>query len=134
MTYIVDHKNHISPENHVKKDTKKRSLTRGGLIGLALLPLSACGGAGSSPTGGTVTPPPPPAPDFTENPTNTFTARDDNDSTLDQNDSNADLTVIGKAGNDTIATGAGADMIRGGEGADNINAGDGDDVVLQATR
>ncbi|WP_417624716.1 matrixin family metalloprotease [Paremcibacter congregatus] len=150
MTYAADRTNFHNNQKQAHQNTKKRSLTRGGLIGLALLPLSACGGGGggSSPTGGTVTPPPPPTPDFTESPTNTFTARDDNDRTLDQGSSSSGLTVTGKAGNDTITTGsgadvilggagndtitsgAGADMVRGGEGADTINAGGGDDVIV----
>ncbi len=127
------------------KPSRKPRLMRGGFIGLALLPLSACGDGGAAPTNSTT---PPPAPDFTESPANTFTARDDNDRTLDQTSATADLTVTGKGGNDTITTGsgadvidggagndvissgAGADKIRGGEGLDTITAGDGNDVIV----
>ncbi len=142
------------PENNniqkFRKTTSKAiksRAARNGVIGLALLPLSACGGGGSGPAG-TLPPPPPPPPDFIENPTNTFVARDDNNRTLDQGAATSDLIVTGKGGNDTITTGsgadviygaggndtilsgAGADMIRGGEGADSISAGDGDDVIV----
>lgn len=135
-------------KNNIKDCSYKRGPQRFGGIALALLSLSACGGGGSSPTGSTTPPPPPPTPDFPEDPSNVFTARDDNDQTLDQATATADLAVTGKAGNDSITTGsgadtingaagndmiasgAGADMIRGGEGKDTIIAGDGDDVIV----
>ncbi|PCI31639.1 MAG: hypothetical protein COB54_09220, partial [Alphaproteobacteria bacterium] len=143
---------HEQDQSDIKNTIKDRSHKRGSLrfggIALALLPLSACGGGGSSSPTGSTTPPPPPTPDFTEDPTNVFIARDDNDRTLDQATATADLTVTGKAGNDSITTGSGADtilggagndtitsgdgadMIRGGEGNDTITAGDGDDVIV----
>jgi len=132
MTYPVDHKNQFS-NNHQSKieaKLKKSQLTRGGLIGLALLPLSACGSGGgtSSPTT-TPPPPPPPTPDFTENPTNTFIARDDNDRTLAQGSATADLAVTGKGGNDTITTGSGGDSIDGAAGNDMITSNGGDDII-----
>lgn len=100
----------------------------------SLLPLllAACGGGGSSsPAPSTPqAPPPPPTPDFTESPTNTFTARDDNNRTLSEGNSTADLIVVGKGGNDTITSGSGADIILGGAGADAINSGDGDDIIV----
>ncbi len=98
-------------------------------MSLSLLPLAGCGGGGTSPTQ-TATPQTPATSDFTESPTNTFVAVDDSDSTLSEGSATADLTVIGKGGDDYIATGAGDDMIRGGTGADTIQAGDGDDVIV----
>ena len=80
------------------------------------------------------TPPPPPAPepDFIESPTNTFTARDDNNRTLQEGSATADLIVIGKAGNDNITTGTGDDVITGAAGADTVDAGAGVDTVSYA--
>ncbi|WP_321393537.1 hypothetical protein [Emcibacter sp.] len=104
---------------------------RYGLISLGLLPLAACGGGGgSTPAPTSPTTPVTPDPDFTENPTNTFTALDDSDRTLDEGSATADLTVIGKGGDDTITTGSGNDLIRAGEGMDTVSAGDGDDVIV----
>ena len=100
-------------------------------MSLALLPLAGCGGGGGSTAAPTApTTPVTPDPDFTEDPTNVFTAIDDNDRTLDESSSTADLTVIGKGGDDTIITGSGNDLIRAGEGMDTISAGDGDDVIV----
>jgi len=115
---------------HKKYDNKK--IKQGGLLSLALFPLSACGGsAGSSPTKTELPPPlPPPEPDFIETPINTFTARDDNNSTLNKPTATADLTVTGKGGNDSITTGSGIDIIDGGEGNDTIRSGAGDDRVV----
>mgnify|MGYP003638120837 CR=1 FL=1 len=82
----------------------------------------------------TPTPPPPPTPepDFIESPTNTFTARDDNNRTLQEGSATADLIVIGKAGNDNITTGTGDDVITGAAGADTVDAGAGVDTVSYA--
>ncbi|PHZ86274.1 Ig-like domain-containing protein [Paremcibacter congregatus] len=131
-----------------KNTSHPKKITRASTIVLALLPLSACGGGGSSPT--TTAPPvaPPATPDFTEDPTNVFVARDDSARTLDKGTATANLTVTGKAGDDSITTGSGADIIigagggdtissgagvdfiRGGEGLDTIDAGSGDDVIV----
>jgi len=120
------------PNNAHAAQTRRRALKSGSIV-MALLPLAACGGgsSGGSPTvSPPPPPPPPPEPDFIESPTGTFTARDDNNRTLDEGSASADLTVLGKDGNDNITTGSGADKIRGGEGADTINAGAGDDVIV----
>ena len=103
-------------------------------VSLTPLLLAACGGGGgstASPTAPTTpTTPTTPDPDFTENPANVFIAVDDSDSTLDEASATADLTVIGKGGDDSITTGAGDDLIRAGEGMDTIAAGGGDDVIV----
>ena len=106
----------------------------------SLLALAACGGGGGggSINNNTGNNTPAPQPDFTESPTNTFTARDNNNRTLSQSSATADLIVEGRGGNDTINTGAGADTIDGGgggdtitsrAGADIITGGDGDDTI-----
>lgn len=110
--------------NRIKRKNRFIPLT-------SLLALSACGGGGS---GGQATQPdrttpPAPTPDFTESPTNTFTARDDNDRTLDQSGATTNLTVIGKEGNDTITTGTGHDIITGAGGHDTITSGAGHDII-----
>ena len=120
-----------------KKDalTKRYSITiknpsaRLGMVGFALLPLYACSGGGTSPTTSAPPPPPPPEPDFIESPTNTFTARDDNNRVLSEASATTNLTVTGKGGNDTITTGSGNDVINGGDGKDTINAGSGIDII-----
>ncbi|QDE27800.1 hypothetical protein [Paremcibacter congregatus] len=97
-----------------KSDSKlKSSVAKNSLLGLTLMPLAACGGGGGT-VQPTPTPPPAPEPDFIESPTNTFTARDDNDRTLQEGSATADLIVIGKAGNDNITTGTGDDVITAG--------------------
>ncbi|MFC7050901.1 calcium-binding protein [Emcibacter nanhaiensis] len=102
-------------------------------VSLTPLLLAACGGGGSTaaPTSPTTptTPSTPSAGTFTETSTNTWTAVDDSDSTLDMSSSTEDLTVIGKGGDDTIITGAGNDDINGGGGLDTINAGPGADII-----
>ena len=55
----------------------KSGVSRQALTVLMLAPLAACGG-----NKGSTVPPPPAVPDFTEGPTNTFTARDNNDRIL----------------------------------------------------
>nr|WP_250646647.1 Calx-beta domain-containing protein [Pseudemcibacter aquimaris] len=109
---------------------------------MTLLPLSACGGGGTAGGGGggTPTPPAPAEPaEFIESPTDTWIARDNRNTTLDQADATTDLTVTGKSGNDTIHTGSGADnimgaagndIIRAGEGADTVDAGNGNDAIV----
>ncbi|WP_417624364.1 beta strand repeat-containing protein [Paremcibacter congregatus] len=117
-----------------KSDSKlKSSVAKNSLLGLTLMPLAACGGGGGT-VQPTPTPPPPPAPepDFIESPTNTFTARDDNNRTLQEGSATADLIVIGKAGNDNITTGTGDDVITGAAGADTVDAGAGVDTVSYA--
>lgn len=109
--------------------TIKNTPARMGILGLALFPLSACSGGGASPTSSPPPPPPPPEPDFIENPTNSFTARDDNNRTFSDANATADLTVTGKDGNDFITTGSGDDIINGGNGQDTINAGSGIDII-----
>ena len=105
--------------------TKKRSLA--GV--LSMLSLSACGGGSSSDQGPVRTAPTAPTPDFTESPEGVFTARDDNDRSLNMAQSSDDLTVIGQGGNDTIRTGSGMDLITGGIGNDQIFAGAGGDII-----
>ena len=124
----LNNSNSAKQKNIIKSAIFSNGPVRMGTIALALLPLSACGSGGGSPTNST--PPPPPPADFTESPTNTFVARDDNDRTLDQGSATADLTVTGKGGNDTITTGSGADSIDGAAGNDAIISGDGDDTVI----
>ena len=126
----IDIENISTPRTTPEKSSGRKGL-RFGLMSLSLLPLAGCGGGGgstASPTSPTT--PTTPDPDFTENPTNVFTAIDDNDRTLDESGSTADLTVIGRGGDDSITTGSGDDMIRGGDGADTIVAGAGDDVIV----
>ncbi len=132
MTCTVNHNHQLSDKHHHKviASHKKNKYMRGSFIAAVLLPLSACGGGGSSPTSPTPPPPPPPPPDFTENPTNTFIARDDNNRTLDQSSATANLTVTGKGGNDTITTGSGADIIDGGTGDDTITSNGGNDIII----
>ena len=110
------------------KRTRGTTGLRYGVMSLSLLPLAGCGGGGGSTASPTT--PVTPDPDFVENPANIFTASSDNDSILSEGSATADLTVIGKGGDDNITTGSGDDMIRGGEGADRISAGDGDDVIV----
>ena len=90
-----------------------------------LLPLAAC-----SSDDVIVAPIPvePEGSDFVESPQTIFTARDDQNRTLDASDRSDDLTVTGLDGADTITTGGGDDVIAGGAGADTINGGAGDDV------
>jgi len=136
MSFSIEKKDQsfIKHPNNTNEAQTKRKAVRFGSIGLALLPLAACGGGGSGQSPTNVTPPPPPPPppepDFIEDPANFFTARDDNNRTLNEGSATADLTVLGKGGNDSISTGSGADKIRGGEGADTIVAGAGDDVIV----
>lgn len=109
---------------------KQRLRRRSSYSSMLPLLLAACGGSGGGGSPSPTTPPPPAAPDFTENPTNTFTARDDNNRTLSEGSATADLIVVGKGGNDTITTGSGNDMILGGAGTDMVTAGDGDDIIV----
>ncbi len=96
------------------------------LLGLSILPLASC----KEPHGIFVQAPPPgPEPEFIENPTNTFTARDDNNRFFKQLESTENLTVIGKGGNDNITTGSGDDVIRGGSGNDYLVSSAGNDNV-----
>lgn len=96
---------------------------------LSLSSLAACGGGGSSPKP-VVEPPEPPAPDFTESPTGTFTAKDSsNGLTLSEGSASSDLIVIGMGGNDSVTTGSGADDVTGAGGNDTISVGDGNDVI-----
>ncbi len=129
---------HKSLNYTIKEFSNKPTLfnntsTRMGIVGMALIPLSACGGGEGSLTNTASPPPPPqpapPTPDFTEDPASTFMARDDNDRILNQGSAMADLTVTGRGGNDGITTGSGNDVINGGAGRDTINAGSGIDII-----
>ena len=95
----------------------------------AILPLAACGGGSVAPTSSIPTPAPAPDPDFIENPTNVFIARDDSGGTLSEGANNANLTVTGGAGSDSITTGAGADNISAGAGNDTIISNNGNDTI-----
>jgi len=132
QTFSIKIKNFYSTsqKDNIKPRVFSRTPARMGMIALALLPLSACGDGGGSPTNSAPPPPPaPPTPDFTEDPANTFTARDDNDRILDQKSATADLTVTGKGGDDSITTGSANDVINGGAGHDTIIAGSGIDTI-----
>lgn len=94
---------------------------------VSLLALTACGGGSSSPTPSTPTAPA--EPDFTESPANTFTARDNNNRTLNEGNNTNNLIVFGKNGNDIITTGSGNDKIDGGLGDDTIRSGEGNDII-----
>ncbi len=119
---------HDSHKSHQAFDLLKQRLKRKESFS-SLLPLllAACGGGGSGPSSAQ---PSVPTPDFTESPTGTFTARDNNNRTLSQSSATTNLIVVGKGGNDTISTGSGDDVIDGGAGNDTINSGDGDDMIL----
>lgn len=111
-----------------KKFNKKKKAS----ILMTLLPLSACGGGGGgAPTDDDNGPAPAPAEpaEFVESPTDTWIARDNRDTTLNQSDATANLTVTGKGGDDIIHTGSGADDIDGGTGNDIIRAGEGADTI-----
>ena len=136
--------------NKVKSANKPKQFS----IAMSVLPLVACGGSGGggSAPATTATPPTPVAPvqdsDFTETQTNIFVALDNLNRTLSEGGNSSNLTVTGKAGNDSITTGSGSDVIegaagndtiisnagddfiRGGEGADTINAGAGNDAIV----
>ncbi|PHZ85144.1 hypothetical protein CRD36_06945 [Paremcibacter congregatus] len=68
-------------------------------------------------------------PEFIEIPTNTFTARDNNNRYFEDKNSTENLTVIGKNGNDSITTGEGNDTIKGGAGNDFLVGKGGDDII-----
>lgn len=98
---------------------------------MALLPLAACKGGGASAPADDAPPSPVAAenPQFAESVTNVFTAIDDSDSTFSAGGSDANLTVVGKAGSDSITTGSGTDIVTGGAGADTIITNDGNDMI-----
>ena len=122
----------IEPVNEIKAGpfAVKGRLARSS-VSLTPLLLAACGGGGSSTPAPTQTPTTPTSStiNFSETSSNTFTADDDNDSTLDMSSSTENLTVIGKGGNDKITTGSGDDTINGGGGFDTIDGGPGADVI-----
>lgn len=101
---------------------------------MSLLPLAACGGSGGGSAAPTAASPPSvilpaPDPDFIENPTNVFIARDDVARTLSEGENSSNLTVTGGAGSDSITTGTGADNITGGAGNDTIISNNGNDSI-----
>lgn len=128
MKSDIDKKNETAAKKPKADELKK--LKKPGVM-MALLPLAACNSDGINPE--TL------APAFIENPTGTFIATNNKDTTLEQGAATADLIVSAKGGNDIIHTGsgddiidggAGNDMIRAGEGADTITAGAGDDAIV----
>ena len=125
------------PVSKTSSLNKKNKLKATGIM-MAVLPLAACGGGGdgggNQPAPGNNNPPPPPppppTPDFTENPTNVFVARDNNGRTLSQGTNTANLTVTGGTGSDNITTGSGSDTINALDGSDTINSGAGNDTII----
>ncbi len=109
---------------NIRKLKLKKSHGRAGVITLAALTLEACGGGGPTAQRPIAPPPPPPPPPvepgFDQN-GNTYTARNNEASTLEKSSETNDLTVNGKAGAETINTGAGNDTIDAGGGNDIIN-------------
>ena len=138
MDAINNSKGLLFNDKRLQKSRKiNRKLKNGGLF-MSVLPLAACGGGGGGGGGGSTPTPPPPA-EFVESPAGVFIALDNQATTLDQSTATTDLTVTGKAGNDTIHTGSGADTINGaggndkirsGEGADTVNGGAGNDAIV----
>lgn len=115
-------------ENILKKSEKKLKPYS---IGMAILPLAACGGGGGAPSAGGPPPPPPlQTSTFELISANTYLADGDDDGTFNQASSSANLIVTGGGGNDSITTGSGNDIIFGQGGNDVINGGDGDDIIL----
>lgn len=123
----------IEQEKYAQSQTMNniiRPLFSKGILGFALLPIAACQPTRSISQNIILTgPPADPDAEFVENPVNTFTARDDSGRFFEQEDATANLTVIGKAGNDIITTGLGDDVIRGGAGNDDLTGGDGNDTI-----
>lgn len=129
----------VRPHNISSKNNRKKLKSTS--IGMAILPLAACGGGGGGGGGGGTPAPtnntPAPAPNppaqtagFSLIATNTYLADNDLNSTFSQASSNADLAVSGREGNDTITTGSGDDLILGEGGNDVLNGGSGDDTIL----
>ncbi|WP_321393532.1 hypothetical protein [Emcibacter sp.] len=69
-------------------------------------------------------------PDFIEGPVNTYTAINDSDAIMSRFFVDDNLTVVCKAGDDTIETGSGNDTIDGGDGKDSLYGDDGNDVLV----
>lgn len=127
INFTVSKKN-ISTEFHTKHTAglRKTQALRPSVLAFSLLPLAAC----QAPQGILVQAPPAGAePDFIEDPTNVFTARDDDNRFFEDKEATANLTVTGKAGNDHITTGTGDDVIKGGDGNDALVGWDGDDII-----